>query len=266
MTLPSRKTLLANGLSLIALGWIYGGDLVDALQARSAEVAAFTALPSVTRPALVLVLGAVATLVVAWGLLRRQQEGFKGYRLLPILVVGALFADLVFAESRVPLDSTDVASMALQRFQQAAQPLTTREVVPADPRALQPLLAGLGAPPYLVRGEKLSAYSLQVRENCEGPVREAPAGTRPGTLFYCVAPERKGAWVTVVGLPAETRFGLPAVLSVGGEARFVLVRPQEAEEGGDGEDGAPLRDVSGPPEAPGAPDGGGGAGAVEVQP
>lgn len=224
MTLPSRKTLLGNVLSLAALAWIYGGDLSDAVRARSAEVSAFSELPSPVGPGVVLALAVLATLVVVGGIVGGRAEGFKGYRLLPILLVGSLFVDLVLSESRVPLSSLDVASMSLQRFHQAAQELATEQAVPDDPRVLQPLLEELGKPPYLVRGEPVAAYTLQVRKDCEGPVREAP-GVLPGTLLYCVAPERKGAWVTLVGLPAEQRFGTPAVLSMGGEARFLLVRP-----------------------------------------
>lgn len=257
MKLPSRKTVLANLLSLGAIAWIYGGDLMDALRARDAEVAAFTALPSPVRPALVLALGVLATGVAAWGLARGREEGFKGYRLLPILLVGALFVDLVAAEKRVPLDSTDLASGALLRFHQQAQELVSESAVPDDPRVLQPLLGELGRPPYLVRGEPLEAYTLQVRKDCEGPVREAPAGVRPGTLLYCVAPERRGAWVTLVGLPAGERFGLPSMLSARGEVRFVLVQPVGVEE----EPGA-FRERERGPEAASGPD----AGTSSVQP
>jgi hypothetical protein len=257
MKLPSRKTLLGNLLALGAILWIYGGDLADALRARTAEVSAFTALPSLVRPAVVLGLTALATGVAAWGLARGREEGFKGYRMLPILLVGALFIDLVAAESRVPLDSTDLASNALVRFHQQAQELTSRTAVPDDPRVLQPLLEDLGRPPYLVRGAPLEAYALQVRQDCEGPVRDAP-GVRPGTLLYCVAPERKGAWVTLVGLPAGERFGAPAILSARGEVRFVLVRPVEAEE-----EPEAFRERPAPPEA-GAP--GPDAGTSSVQP
>lgn len=256
MKLPSRKTVLANLLSLGALAWIYGGDLADALRARDAEVAAFTELPSPGRPAVVLALGVLATLVAAWGLARGREEGFKGYRLLPILLVGALFVDLVAAEKRVPLDSTDLASGALLRFHQQAQALVSETAVPDDPRQLQPLLGELGRPPYLVRGQPLEAYTLQVRKDCEGPVREAP-GVRPGTLLYCVAPERRGAWVTLVGLPAGERFGPPAMLSARGEVRFVLVQPAGAEE----EPGAFRERRPGPGEAS-SPD----AGTSSVQP
>jgi hypothetical protein len=224
MTSPSRKLLLANAGCLLLLAWLYGGDVRDALLARSEEVAAFTVLPSLVRPAAVLVIGALALGATVWGLLRHRGEDYKGYRLLPIVLVGALFVDLVFAERRVPLGSLELASMSLRSFQSQAQELATADAVPADPAVLNPLLEKLGRPPYLVRGQPLSQYTLLVRQDCEGPARSAP-GLQPGTLIYCVAPGRKGAWITLVGLPAERRFGAPDVVSVGGEARFLLVEP-----------------------------------------
>ncbi|WP_223636584.1 hypothetical protein [Corallococcus sp. EGB] len=230
---PSRKTLLVNALCLGALGWIYGGDLSDALRARTEEVSALLTPPSAVRASVVLGLTGVGLAVLLAGLLRKKPEGFKGYRLLPILLVVALFVDLVLAESRTPLDSPELASVALQRFQAEAQRLSSVEAVPSRAQVLQPLVDALGAPPYLERGTPVPAYALQVRADCEGPVRDAP-GTRPGTLLYCVARDGKQAWVTLVGLPAEVRFGAPAVLSRGGEPRVSVVRvqvPQEPEEG-----------------------------------
>ena len=250
MTRPSRKTLLGNALSLAALAWIYGGDLSDALRARTAEVSAFSTLPSPVWPAVVLALAVGCAAGVTVGLVRGRAEGFKGYRLLPILLVGSLFLDLVVAESRVPLSSLDIASMSLQRFHQLAQELTTGQVVPDDPRVLQPLLAQLGKPPYLVRGAPVEAYTLQVRRDCEGPVREAP-GVRPGTLLYCVTRERDAAWVTLVGLSAERRFGTPEVVSAGGETRFLLVRPTPPDEAPE----AAFREEAPTPDGPG-PDAG----------
>jgi hypothetical protein len=244
MTLPSRKLLLANAGCLLLLAWLYGGDVRDALQARSAEVAAFTELPALVRPAAVLVIGALALGATAWGLLRRRGDGYKGYRLLPLVLVGALFVDLVVAERRVPLGSLELASISLQSFHSQVQQLATAEAVPADPAVLNPLLEKLGRPPYLVRGQPLSQYTLLVRQDCEGPARSA-LGLQPGTLLYCVAPGRKGAWITLVGLPAERRFGTPDVVSVGGEPRFLLVEPiPPGEESGPPvpPSGAPFRD------------------------
>ena len=237
MTRPSRKLLLANAGCLLLLAWLYGGDVRDALQARSAEVAAFTELPPLARPAAVLVIGALALGATVWGLLRRRGDDYKGYRLLPLVLVGSLFVDLVVAEQRVPLGSLELASISLQSFHSQVQPLATADAVPADPAVLNPLLEKLGRPPYLVRGQPLSQYTLLVRQDCEGPARSAP-GLQPGTLIYCVAPGRKGAWITLVGLPAERRFGTPDVVSEGGEPRFLLVEP------------VPPGEESGPPVPP----------------
>lgn len=257
MTLaPSRKTLIINGLCLLLVAWLYGGDLSDAVQAREAEVSAFTALPPLVPPIIVLTLGTLALGVVVWGLLRRRGDDFKGYRLLPIVLVGGLFMDLMFAERRSPLSSTDVASMSLQQFHGMAQEMASADAVPADPAALHRLLENLGRPPYLVRGQPAGEYTLQVRQDCEGPVRSA-SGLQPGTFIYCVAPERKGAWITLVGLPAEQRFGLPDVLSVNGEARFLVVQPQAPEPESDEDDA--FRDLGPtggevPPVAPQSPE------------
>ncbi|HYH97251.1 hypothetical protein [Hyalangium sp.] len=259
MTLPSRKLLMANAACLLLLAWLYGGDVSDALQARSAEVSAFTELPPLGRPSSVLVLGALALGAALWGLLRRQGDDYKGYRLLPIVLVGALFVDLVFAEQRSPFDSLEVASRALGVFQEQAQQLATSEAVPADPAVLSPLLESLGRPPYLVRGQPASRYTLQVRQDCESPVRLAP-GLQPGTLIYCVDPGRKGASIALVGLPAGKRFGKPELLSVNGEpivAPVALVAPAIPGEVGD-DSGAPpalFREPGPPGEEPPAPSG-----------
>jgi hypothetical protein len=259
MTLPSRKILLANGGCLLLLAWLYGGDVSDALRARSAEVSAFTELPSLVRPAAVLVLGVLALGGVLWGLIRRQGDDYKGYRLLPIVLVGALFVDLVFAERRNPLSSLDLATLSLRAFQEQAQELATPTSVPAEPAVLSPLLEKLGRPPYLVKGQPVSKYTLQVRQDCSGPVGEAP-GLQAGTLIYCVAPERKAAWITLVGLPAGQRFGSPAVVAANGEVRFTLVEPvipgEEAGEAGMGLDSAFREEDEGEEASPPAPSGG----------
>ncbi|PTL78465.1 hypothetical protein [Vitiosangium sp. GDMCC 1.1324] len=258
MKLPTYKTLLANAACLLTLGWLYGGDLRDALRARSAEVSAFLAPPPVVWPSLVLAATAVALGTVLWGVSRDRAEGFKGYRLLPILLVSALFFDLVLAESQMPLRSEDLAALALSQFQEKASALARGQTVPSDPAVLEPLLKELGAPPYLVRGVPARAWSLQVRQECQGPVQEAP-GLAVGTLIYCVAPGRGSAWVSLVGLPAGERFGLPSVLSVEGQPHVAIVRPalpeeREAPEAGEEEEsievpfqvapGAPTPDVA----------------------
>jgi hypothetical protein len=229
MKRPSTKTLLANAACLLVLGWLYGGDLRDALRARSAEVAAFLSPPRLVWPAVVLAATVVVLGIVVWGLVRGRGEDFKGYRLLPILLVSALFFDLVLAESQSPLHPEELAALAMRQFQERAGALSQGDTVPSRPEVLQPLLEGLGQPPYLVRGVRVPAWSLQVREECQGPVQDAP-GLAVGTFIYCVAPGRTSAWVTLVALPAGERFGLPSVLSVDGQPHVAVVRPTPPEE------------------------------------
>jgi hypothetical protein len=224
MTRPARKAWLANATCLALLAWLYGGDLRDALQARTAEVAAFEQLPSTLRPAAVLALTAAALAAALYGLARGRGADFRGYRLLPIVLVTALFLDLLFAEREVPVSSAASAGYALQHFAEAARGLATDSAVPPDAARLRPLVEALGRPPYLVRGAPVAAYGLQVRQDCDGPVTEAP-GAQVGTLLYCVAPRGEGAWVTLVALPTERRFGAPQVLSAGGRPRVAVVLP-----------------------------------------
>lgn len=224
MTLPTRKTLLLNAACLLVLGWLYGGDLLDALRARSAEVSAFLAPPSRGWPALVLVATLGALGVGLRGALTGQGEGYKGYRLLPILLVCALFFDLVLAEGKVPLPPEDVAMLGLRQVRDKAQALANGRSVPSDPAQLRPLVEGMGQPPYLVRGERARAWTLQVRSGCQGPVQEAP-GLEVGTFIYCVSPDRSQAWVTLVALPWGKRFGVPTIFSAEGEPYVMLVQP-----------------------------------------
>lgn len=227
MTRSPLRAVLANAVCLALLAWLYGGDLRDALRARTAEVAAFQQLPSPLKPSLVLGVTGAALGVALYGLARRRAADFRGYRLLPIVLVSALFLDLLFAESDVPLSSASMSQYALQRFGQAVQERSREGRVPTERRALQPLVEQLGAPPYLVKGEPLQRYALQVREGCDGPVTQAP-GAQVGTLVYCVARGAGGAWVTLVALPSEQRFGPPQVFSTSGRPHVVAVVPPEA--------------------------------------
>jgi hypothetical protein len=257
MTLPSRKTLLANAVSLVVLGWLYGGDALHAVRARDAEVAAFSRLPSVVAPSVVLVLMGAVAAVVGWGLAKRRGEDFKGYRLMPILLVGALMVDLLRSDAAEYLSSSELSASALQLFRDEAGALATAEAVPTDAARLQAVVEKLGAAPYLVHGQPVGPYTLQVRQGCSGPVLETQ-GARPGTLFYCVAQDASEAWVSLVGLPAEQRFGAPAIVSVGGAPQVVRVVPQQP-----AEQGAPS--MAGLPPLSGAePLDGGMAGPAEV--
>ena len=254
MTLPSRQTLLVNLLCLLVLSWLYGGDLLDAVRARSAEVSAFLAPPPLVWPAVVLCVMLGALGVGVWGLAHGQGEGFKGYRLLPIVLVTALFFDLVLSENQMPLRSEDVAFMSLGRFRDEVEPLIRGGKVPTSPEVLLPVVEAMGQPPYLVRGVRAAAWSLQVRQGCQGPVEQAP-GLELGTFIYCVAPGADRAWVSLVALPAGKRFGFPEVLSSEGHTSFALIQfvpPEEEAPGPGGE--APFGETPGSRALPGGPE------------
>lgn len=248
MKLPPLKTLLACAVCLATLAWLYGGDLRDASRARSAEVSAFLEPPPVVWPTMVLAAAAGVLGVVLWGLVRGRGEDFKGYRLPPILLLCALAFDLVRAERESLLRPEDLSVAVLKHFEEGAEALSDGRTVPVDPARLQPLLAELEPPPYLVRGQRVAAWSLQVRQECQGPVREAP-GLEVGTLIYCVAPGRQTAWVSLVALPAGERFGAPTVFSVDGQPYVAVVQPTPPE-GGEPLEPPLAPSVEAPAEAP----------------
>lgn len=229
MKRPSLKTLLACAVCLATLAWLYGGDLLEASRARSAEVSAFLEPPPVVWPAMVLTAGVGVLGVVLWGLVRGRGQDFKGYRLPPILLLCALAFDLVRAERQSLLRPEDLSVAVLHHLEAGAEALSDGRTVPTEPARLQPLLAELGPPPYLVRGQRVAAWSLQVRQECQGPVREAP-GLAVGTLIYCVAPNRQTAWVSLVALPAGERSGVPSVFSMDGQPYVAVVQPTPPEQ------------------------------------
>jgi hypothetical protein len=89
-------------------------------------------------------------------------------------------------------------------------------VVLRDPGALQQLVAQLGSEvPFFVKGERVPAWKVEVRERCPGPASDAGSAS-VGTLIYCVSTDRALAWVTVVGTPFGQVFGERAVISTEG--------------------------------------------------
>ncbi len=237
--------LSAAGLAV--LFWLYGGDIADYSRATEAPVSALSELPRLWFAVVALAAGSVAAGAFAFGLARRRGPEYRGYRLAPIAVVVALFVDLLVPASvSVPGGSAERLALALQLFRARAEDLATPRGVPDRPEALEPLLAELGPPPYLVAGRRAPGFSLQVRTGCSGPVAEAP-GAAVGTLVYCVASDRSRAWVSAVALPAETRFGAPAVFSRRGVAQAVVVMAPTSDDGAESEPGSAAED-SGPTE------------------
>jgi hypothetical protein len=231
MKLPGRLTVGIHLAGVGALAWLYGGDLIEYRRALGAEVAAMTELPNAALAVGACLAGAAALGVALWSVLRGKPAGFRGYRVLPIVVVVVVFVDLfVLGAARGPgIPSPAAFNATLDQFAEKARERSKPGAVLADAQALDGLLAALGRPPYLSRGVRVPRYSLVLREGCEGPVTLA-GGAPVGTVYYCVSAARDRAWVTGVALPVEQRFGAPAVFSAGGTPRGWLIQVAEGEE------------------------------------
>ncbi|HEX4621326.1 MAG TPA: hypothetical protein VH208_07140 [Myxococcaceae bacterium] len=228
MRLPGRLTVGIHLAGVAALAWLYGGDLIEYRRGSSAPVAAMTDLPNPYLALAACLAGAAALGVAAWGVFRSKPEGFRGYRLLPIVVVVVLFVDLfVLGASRGPnIPALDRFTAAMEHFAGDARQSSRHGAVFADAAKLEASLVALGPPPYLIHGARVPRYILSLREGCQGPVT-ASSGEALGTVFYCVSSARDRAWVSAVALPAEQRFGAPAIFSWAGTPRGWLVQAPE---------------------------------------
>jgi hypothetical protein len=225
-----RARLWGNAAALALLAWLYGGDVVEGLRARSAEVAALSEPPQLAFASIVLLLAVAVAGVSVWGWRTGRGDDFRGYRLLPILAAVAIFVDLfVLSAERNPFTSYELAAAAVGHLEQRASQLATDGLVPVDRASLEAVLPELGRPPYLARGRPLPGWTLEVRTGCSGPVTGAQ--TLPaGTLTYCAAPDRKRAWITAVGLPWEVRTGPPGIVTTPRGMLLGIVEPSRAED------------------------------------
>lgn len=213
MSRALKTRLWINAAALLLLLVLFGGDVVDALRARSAPVAALLLPPNLGFAIAALVVGFATAGVSAWGWWRGREDDFRGYRLLPIAVSVLVFLDLfVLNEDRPPYHSHEVVAAALSHLEQRAIYLGEAGRVVSSRAPLEPILAELGAPPYLHHGARIPAWTLVVRSGCTGPLLEAD-GLAAGTLVYCVAQDETRAWLTAVGLPWNERFGAPQVVT-----------------------------------------------------
>lgn len=236
-----RIALLINGVCALLLGWLYGGDALDALRAQSAEVSAYLEPPN-----LVFALGALLATAVGFGatvlgVAQKKVPAWRGFRLMPIVTVVVLFVDLfLFTAAKSPLSSSDRTALTIQSLAEAATNAGTPSSVPTGPREVQVLAEQFGAPPYLLNGQPVKAWSVVVRKGCAGPVTEVQ-GEGVGTLFYCVAADGKQAWVSAVGLPVGTYFGRPQLFTRGGEpvVGVSVVKAEEEPQTGAAEEESP---------------------------
>jgi len=238
---PEAKQAWAGGmLSGGLLAWLYGGDVAEHLQAQGAELYAALTPPDVVFASVVLGFLGACVGAAGWGLWKRQGPAWKGYRLLPILALLALFLDLFVVHGEAQRLPSDVRlSAVLESFAAEATQKSSHDLVVADAKVLEQLALGLGPPGYLVRGKPLEAFRVEVREGCDGPAAPAP-GTAAGTLVYCVARDRTQAWVTASALAAERRSGAPEPFTLRGTLVSALATAAPRPPKTDPESGLPL--------------------------
>jgi hypothetical protein len=233
-----RGTLAVNGAAFALLAWLYGGDISDVLQSQSAEVSAMSQPPSLPFAVVLLALTLLGGGLTVLGVQQRRDGTWKGYRVMPIVLVVGLFVDLfVVSANKTQFSSAARAANAIQQLETRATELSSAAGVSVDAARLQQVLDGLGEPPFLVKGQGVPKWRLEVSSGCSGPRLERGEAA-PGTLFYCVSGDRKRAWITAVGLPREVRFGAAALVSSQGQPLVGVVEaaqtaepePQEAPE------------------------------------
>ncbi|MDP1827219.1 MAG: hypothetical protein Q8L48_28355 [Archangium sp.] len=203
--------VIARSVLLLFLGWLYGGDLIRWVQAQTAEVTAMSELPRLWLSLLgcAVTIGGVVVLVMA----RKQPPSWRPVRLLTIAAMGLLFVDFVVLNSRrSPLSTDEQTLLAAQYIAESANHEAGSEAVPRDPALLHSFLQGLGTVPFFVKGERVPGWKLELRERCAGPAAD-PGEAEVGTVIYCVAADRKRAWVTLVGTPLGQVFGPRAIVS-----------------------------------------------------
>ncbi len=229
-----RAYVVMSVISVALIGWLYGGDVSDALKARTAEVAAFAEPPSLAFALVVLGAALAGAGATAFGVVKKKGGAWRGYRLMPIVTVVVLFVDLFFVfGSKNPLSSADRSLAVIQVLTNQANLIATATRVPTAPE-LAPQLEPFEAPAYLVKGERSAHWALKEVAGCSGPMAE-PKGEPVGTIFYCVSADQKQAWLSLVGLDVGRRFGRPEVMKRGGEVVAGLVATPVTDDGSDDE-------------------------------
>jgi hypothetical protein len=234
--LPRRGAKVAGvatrSVLLLFLGWLYGGDLIRWIRAQFAEVTALSELPRLwlSVGGCAVTIGGVIVVVMAL----KKPASWQPVRLFSVAVLSLLFLDFVVLSSRKsPLALEEKIQLAVQSVAQAAGREAGTEVVPRDPALLHSFLEGLGTVPYFVRGERVADWKVEIRERCPGPAADA-GGAAVGTIVYCIAADRKQAWVTLVGVPLGQVFGAPGIVSTEpgwvGEVHVALAEPPPGQE------------------------------------
>ncbi len=216
--------------------WLYGGDLLRFVRAQSSPVTVMNELPSLPLSVLgtLVALGFTGTLLLE----RRFPPGWKPRRAAVLATLVLLLTDfLVLSSRRAFISAPHQLVNAVQRLAEVAREQSSPQGVPRDPRVFADALKNLGPIPIFLHGERVSAWQLTLRDNCDGPAADAQ-GAAAGTLIYCVSRDRQEAWVTVVATARAETFGEAAVVEVEGLFTGPVTRPppQQAQEQEDEEE------------------------------
>lgn len=202
---PMPFRLAASVTLLAVLGWLFGGDAYVLWQLHHDPFVALAFVPPLAFTLVGLAITLAGGLALLGGLLMKKPATWRGYLLLPAFGGTVLAIDLgLLAPARpgVPVDAQAFAAVSL--VAEDVLSTATEGRLLADPNRLQRALQRLGAPPFYQRGTQLAAWSVDVRQHCEGPAVEA-RGHLPGTVLACVSPDESTVWVTVVTLAAAVR-------------------------------------------------------------
>lgn len=232
---PGRGTLAAVAAGLVLGAWAPIEGLLTWWEVAGAPAAALLGPPQpwFDLPALLLVVG-----LSAWataGLVRRVPEA-PAYRLVVMAAVVVVFAKLlVLPDVELPIYAPEPAALVVEAGRRVAGAAVdaaeaAEGVLPEDPALLTASLAELGRPLYLHHGVAVESYLLRVLHGCDGPHGE-PGDDPPGTIYYCLSPDRRRGWVSVVALPG--RRGAPDVVRLPEGRTFVVdIVPGPAREPG----------------------------------
>jgi hypothetical protein len=124
-----------------------------------------------------------------------------------VLIVAALFDRVVLPKSS---NSYRQLVADLDAFEVALLESSKTDELTMDEPPLKRAVRSLGQPPFLSHGQRLREYKVVVKQGCAGP-SQIPENNEPGTLIYCLAENKKQAWLTVVALGEGQLFGPPQV-------------------------------------------------------
>ena len=130
---------------------------------------------ALVRPPVVLVTGALALGVALWGLLRAGETTTRATGCCPSSWWA--HSSWIWSSPSACPWALELASLSLKSFQDLAQQLASKDAVPAEPAVLSPLLEKLGRPPYLVRGQPASQYTLRSARTVRARCARRPASS-----------------------------------------------------------------------------------------